>query len=191
MKKVLTTIMCMMLVLAFTACGGNERTETEPQDISLSLSTDENDIEYMQSSDLSVFGLEKAENCNLILDFTENERTEESFIVSGIGILDLNGVVYDFDFEDQDLLCIEVSEENTVYSGILDSAISMKNGEKQEISIDFTANRDFSQAVATISADGGYLFFGDVFDDYLEYFNMVLAQMTDEELEKELEKEKP
>ena len=77
------------------------------------------------------------------------------------------------------------SEENTVYSGILDSAISMKNGEKQEISIDFTANRDFSQAVATISADGGYLFFGDVFDDYLEYFNMVLAQMTDEELEKE------
>lgn len=72
-----------------------------------------------------------------------------------------------------------------MYSGILDSAISMKNGEEQEISIDFTANRDFSQAVATISADGGYLFFGDVFDDYLEYFNMVLAQMTDEELEKE------
>ena len=105
--------------------------------------------------------------------------------VSGIGILDLNGEEYDFDFEDQDLLCIEVSEENTVYSGILASAISMKNGEKQEISIDFTANRDFSQAVATISADGGYLFFGDVFDDYLEYFNMVLAQMTDEELEKE------
>ena len=185
MKKILTTMMCIMLVLAFTACGGNERAETEPQDISLSLSTDENDIEYMQSSDLSVFGLEKAENCNLILDFTENERTEESFIVSGIGILDLNGEEYDFDFEDQDLLCIEVSEENTVYSGILDSAISMKNGEKQEISIDFTANRDFSQAVATVSADGGYLFFGDVFDDYLEYFNMVLTQMADEGLEKE------
>ena len=83
------------------------------------------------------------------------------------------------------MLRIEVSEENTVYSGILDSAINIKNGEEQEISIDFAANKDFSQAVVTVSADGGYLFFGDVFDDYLEYFNMVLAQMTDEELEKE------
>ena len=181
MKKILTTMMCIMLVLAFTACGGNERAETEPQDISLSLSTDENDIEYMQSSDLSVFGLEKAENCELSLDFTDNEQTDEGFTVSGTGKLNLNGEEYDFDFEDQDLLCIEVSEENTVYSGILDSAISMKNGEKQEISIDFTANRDFSQAVATISADGGYLFFGDLFDDYLEYFNMVLTQINEQE----------
>ena len=58
MKKFLMTIMCIMLALVFTACGGNERTETEPQDISLGLSTAENDIEYMQASDLSVFGLE-------------------------------------------------------------------------------------------------------------------------------------
>ena len=64
MKKILTTMMCIMLVLAFTACGGNERAETEPQDISLSLSTDENDIEYMQSSDLSVFGLERLRTVN-------------------------------------------------------------------------------------------------------------------------------
>ena len=185
MKKILTTIMCIMLILAFTACGGNERTETEPQDINLSLSTAENDVEYMQASDLSVFGLEKAENCSLVLDFTENEKTDEGFIVSGIGTLDLNGEEYDFNIADQALLCIEVSEENTVYSGILDSAISMENGEKQEISIDFTANRDFPQAVATVSSDGGYLFFGDVFDDYLEYFNMVLAQMADDNNEKE------
>lgn len=185
MKKVLTTIMCMMLVLAFTACGGNERAETEPQDISLCLSTSENDVEYMQASDLSVFGLEKAENCALTLDFTNSESTEEGFIVSGIGTLNLNGEEYDFNIEDQALLCIEVSEENTVYSGILDSAISMETGDTQEISIDFTANKDFSQAVATVSTDGGYLFFGDVFDDYLEYFNMVLAQMADEGLEKE------
>ena len=185
MKKILTTMMCIMLVLAFTACGGNERKETEPGSLSLSLSTSENDIEYMQSSDLSVFGLEKAENCSLELNFTENERTDEGSIVSGIGILSLNGEEYDFYMEDQELLCIEVSEENTVYSGILESDINIKNGEEQEISIDFTASRDFSQAVATVSADGGYLFFGDVFDDYLEYFNMVLAQMTDEELEKE------
>ena len=185
MKKILTTLMCMMLVLLFTACDGNERTETEPQDIGLSLSTAESDVEYMQASNLSVFGLEKAENCELSLDFTDNEKTDEGFTVSGTGKLNLNGEEYDFDFEDQDLLCIEVSEENTVYSGILDSAISMKNGEKQEISIDFTANRDFSQSVATVSADGGYLFFGDVFDDYLEYFNMVLTQMADEGLEKE------
>ena len=185
MKKILTTMMCIMLVLAFTACGGNEMTETEPRNISLSLSTAENDIEYMQASDLSVFGLEKAENCRLELNFTENERTDEGFIVSGIGILSLNGEEYDFYMEDQELLCIEVSEENTVYSGILESDINIKNGEEQEISIDFTASRDFSQAVATVSAEGGYLFFGDVFDDYLEYFNMVLAQMTDEGLEKE------
>ena len=185
MKKILTTMMCIMLVLAFTACGGNEMTETEPRNISLSLSTAENDIEYMQASDLSVFGLEKAENCSLILVFNKNERTDEGFIVSGIGILSLNGEEYDFNIEDQELLRIEVSEENTVYSGILDSAINIKNGEEQEISIDFTANKDFSQAVTTVSADGGYLFFGDVFGDYLEYFNMVLAQMTDEELEKE------
>ena len=185
MKKFLMTIMCIMLALVFTACGGNERTETEPQDISLGLSTAENDIEYMQASDLSAFGLEKAENCTLTLDFTDSESTEEGFIVSGTGILDLNGEEYDFYIEDQELLRIEVSEENTVYSGILDSAINIKNGEEQEISIDFTANKDFSQAVTTVSADGGYLFFGDVFDDYLEYFNMVLAQMTDEGLEKE------
>lgn len=180
MKKFLTTIMCIMLVLVFTACGGNERKETEPGSISLSLSTAENDVEYMQASDLSVFGLEKAENCSLVLDFTENKKTDEGFIVSGIGTLNLNGEEYDFKIEDQELLCTEVSEENTVYSGILDSAISMETGEKQEISIDFTADRDFSQAVATVSADGGYLFFGDVFDDYLEYFNMVLSQMADE-----------
>ena len=185
MKKVLTTIMCMMLVLSFTACGGNEMAETEPQDIGLSLSTAENDVEYMQASNLSVFGLEKAENCELSLDFTDNEKTDEGFTVSGTGKLNLNGKEYIFNVEDQELICIEVSEENTVYSGILDSAISMENGENQKISIDFTANKDFSQAVATVSADGGYLFFGDVFDDYLEYFNMGLAQMTDEELEKE------
>ena len=178
MKKFLTTIMCIMLMLAFTACGGNERTEKEPGNISLGLSTAENDIEYMQASDLSVFGLEKAENCTLTLDFTDSESAEEGFIVSGTGTLNLNGEEYDFNIEDQTLLCIEVSEENTVYSGILDSAISIGNGEKQEISIDFTANRDFSQAVATVSADGGYLFFGDVFDDYLEYFNMILSQMA-------------
>ena len=178
MKKFLTTIMCIMLMLAFTACGGNERTETEPGNISLGLSTAENDIEYMQASDLSVFGLEKAENCTLTLDFTDSESTEEGFIVSGTGTLNLNGEEYDFNIEDHTLLCIEVSEENTVYSGILDSAISIGNGEKQEISIDFTANRDFSQAVATVSADGGYLFFGDLFDDYLEYFNMILSQMA-------------
>ena len=178
MKKFLTTIMCIMLMLAFTACGGNERTETEPGNISLGLSTAENDIEYMQASDLSAFGLEKAENCTLTLDFTDSESTDEGFIVSGTGTLNLNGEEYDFNIEDQTLLCIEVSEENTVYSGILDSAISIENGEKQEISIDFTANRDFSQAVATVSADGGYLFFGDVFDDYLDYFNMILSQMA-------------
>lgn len=180
MKKFLMTIMCIMLALVFTACGGNERTETEPQDISLGLSTAENDIEYMQTSDLSVFGLEKAENCTLTLDFTDSESTGEGFIVSGTGSLDLNGKKYDFILEDQELICIEVSEENTVYSGILDSSISMENGENQEISIDFTADRDFSQAVATVSSDGGYLFFGDVFDDYLEYFNMVLTQMAGE-----------
>lgn len=178
MKKILTTIMCIMLMLAFTACGSNERTQPEPGNISLGLSTAENDIEYMQASDLSVFGLEKAENCTLTLDFTDSESTEEGFIVSGAGTLDLNGKEYDFNIADQELLCIEVSGENTVYSGILDSAISIGNGEKQEISIDFTANRDFSQAVATVSADGGYLFFGDVFDDYLEYFNMILSQMA-------------
>ena len=180
MKKFLMTIMCLMLALVFTACGGNERTETEPQDISLGLSTAEKDIEYMQTSDLSVFGLEKAENCTLTLDFTDRESTGEGFIVSGTGSLDLNGKKYDFILEDQELICIEVSEENTVYSGILDSSISMENGEEQEISIDFTADRDFSQAVATVSSDGGYLFFGDVFDDYLEYFNMVLTQMAGE-----------
>ena len=185
MKKFLTTMMCIMLVLVITACGGNERTETEPSNISLGLSTAENDIEYMQASDLSVFGLEKAENCSLVLDFTENEKTDEGFIVSGTGTLNLNGEEYDFNIEDQELLCIEVSEENTVYSGILDSAISMETGDTQEISIDCTANKDFSQAVATVSTDGGYLFFGDVFDDYLEYFNMVLAQMADEQMEKE------
>ena len=42
-------------------------------------------------------------------------------------------------------------------------------------------NHDFSQAVATVSADGGYLFFGDVFADYLEYFNMVLTQINEQE----------
>ena len=178
MKKILTTLMCMMLVLAFTACGGNEMAETEPQDIGLSLSTAENDVEYMQASNLSVFGLEKAENCELSLDFTDNEKTDEGFTVSGTGKLNLKGKEYIFNVEDQELICIEVSEENTVYSGILDSAISMENGENQKISIDFTANKDFSQAVATVSADGGYLFFGDVFDDYLEYFNMILSQMA-------------
>ena len=180
MKKILTTMMCIMLVLAFTACGGNERAEIEPQDIGLSLSTAESDVEYMQASNLSVFGLEKAENCELSLDFTDNEKTDEGFTVSGTGKLNLNGKEYIFNVEDQELICIEVSEENTVYSGILDSSISMENGEEQEISIDFTADRDFSQAVATVSSDGGYLFFGDVFDDYLEYFNMVLTQMAGE-----------
>lgn len=185
MKKFLTTIMCIMLVSAMTACNSADNTPIEPKDISLSLSAAENDIEYMQASDLSVFGLEKAENCTLTLDFTDSESAEEGFIVSGTGTLNLNGEEYDFNIEDQTLLCIEVSEENTVYSGILDSAISIGNGEKQEISIDFTANRDFSQAVATVSSDGGYLFFGDVFDDYLEYFNMVLAQMADEQNDQE------
>lgn len=180
MKKILMTIMCIMLVPAMTACNSADNTPTEPQDISLSLSTAENDKEYMQASDISVFGLERAENCTLSLEFTENEKTDDGFTVSGTGTLNLNGEEYDFNIEDQELLCIEASEENTVYSGILDSAISMKNGEKQEISIDFTADRNFSQAVATVSADGGYLFFGDVFDDYLEYFNMVLSQMADE-----------
>ena len=180
MKKILTTIMCIMLVSAMTACNSADNTPTEPQDISLSLSTAENDIEYMQASDISVFGLERAENCTLSLDFTENEKTDDGCTVSGTGTLNLNGKEYNFNVADQELLCIEVSEENTVYSGILDSAINMENGEKQEISIDFTADRDFSQAVATVSADGGYLFFGDVFDDYLEYFNMVLSQMADE-----------
>ena len=180
MKKILTTIMCIMIVSAMTACNSADNTPTEPQDISLSLSTAENDKEYMQASDISVFGLERAENCTLSLEFTENEKTDDGFTVSGTGTLNLNGEEYDFNIEDQELLCIEASEENTVYSGILDSAISMKNGEKQEISIDFTADRNFSQAVATVSADGGYLFFGDVFDDYLEYFNMVLSQMADE-----------
>ena len=135
MKKFLMTIMCIMLALVFTACGGNERTETEPQDISLGLSTAENDIEYMQTSDLSVFGLEKAENCTLTLDFTDSESTGEGFIVSGTGSLDLNGKKYDFILEDQELICIEVSEENTVYSGILDSSISMENGEEQMESV--------------------------------------------------------
>ena len=180
MKKILTTIMCIMLVSAMTACNSADNTPTEPRNISLSLSTAENDIEYMQASDISVFGLEKAENCTLSLDFTENEKTDDGCTVSGTGTLNLNGKEYNFNVADQELLCIEVSEENTVYSGILDSAINMENGEKQEISIDFTADRDFSQAVATVSADGGYLFFGDVFDDYLEYFNMVLSQMADE-----------
>lgn len=180
MRKILMTIMCIMLVSAMTACNSADNTPTEPQDISLSLSTAENDKEYMQASDISVFGLERAENCTLSLEFTENEKTDDGFTVSGTGTLNLNGEEYDFNIEDQELICIEVSEENTVYSGILDSAISMKNGEKQEISIDFTADRNFSQAVATVSADGGYLFFGDVFDDYLEYFNMVLSQMADE-----------
>ncbi|MGN0734680.1 MAG: hypothetical protein ACI4LP_02565 [Anaerovoracaceae bacterium] len=180
MKKILTTIMCIMLVLAFTACGGEDKAPVEPGNISLSLSTAENDVEYMQASALSVFGLEKAENCTLTLDFTNSGSTEEGFIVSGTGTLNLNGEEYDFNIEDQALLCIEVSEENTVYSGILDSALGMETGDTQEISIDFTANRDFSQAVATVSADGGYLFFGDVFDDYLEYFNMVLTQIADE-----------
>lgn len=186
MKKFLTTIMCIMLVSAMTACNSADNTPTEPRNISLSLSTAENDVEYMQASDLSVFGLEKAENCTLSLDFTENEKTDDGFTVSGTGTLNLNGKEYNFNVADQELLCIEVSEENTVYSGILDSAISMKNGEKQEISIDFTADRNFSQAVVTVSAEGGYLFFGDVFDDYLEYFNMVLAQMAqDEQVENE------
>ena len=93
--------------------------------------------------------------------------------------MNLNGKEYNFKVADQELLCIEVSEENTVYSGILDSAINMENGEKQEISIDFTSDGDFSQAVATVSAEGGYLFFGEVFNDYLEYFNMLLAQLEE------------
>lgn len=181
MKKILTTMMCIMLVLTFTACGGDGKTPAEPQDISLSLSTAENDIEYMQAGNLSAFGLEKAENCTLALDFTDSESTDDGFIVSGVGTLNLNGEIYDFDIDSQTLARIEVSEENTVYSGILNSFIRIRRGEKQEISIDFTADRSFSQAVATVSADGGYLFFGDVFADYLEYFNMVLTQINEPE----------
>ena len=45
MKKILTTIMCIMLVSAMTECNSADNTPTEPQDISLSLSTAENDIE--------------------------------------------------------------------------------------------------------------------------------------------------
>ena len=181
MKKILMTMMCIILVLAFTACSGKEKTPVEPGTISLSLSTAEKDVEYMQASDLSVFGLKKAENCTLTLDFTDSKRNEEGFTVSGTGTLNLNGETYDFKIDGQILARIEVSEENTVYSGILDSTLNIGDRDSQEISIDFTADEKFSQAVATVSADGGYLFFGDLFDDYLEYFNMVLTQINEQE----------
>ena len=100
-------------------------------------------------------------------------------LVSGTGELAIYSRRYAFDFEDELMSRVRVSDTNTVYESIISSSIKI-GGRAVEISIDLVADEDFSKAVATVSAEGGMLFFGDIFNDYLEYFNMILAGALNE-----------
>jgi len=177
MKKVLTTVFCLIVMMGLVSCG---QESDGPKAVTLQISDRETDVEYMLGTDLKVFGAEKAgiidKAAGLTIEFTESEAFETDdrlFLVSGTGELEVFGQKYHFDIDEEIMGKVAVSEKNTVYESILGSSITV-DGRPVEISIDFVASEDFSQAVATVSAEGGMLFFGDIFNDYLEYYNMIL-----------------
>jgi len=177
MKKFVVTVLCLVMVSVLAGCAADERAKS----ISLQISDRDVDVEYMKTTDLTVFGTEDPHildyGAMLSLEFTEFEPFETDdrlYLVSGTGELEIYGRKCHFLIDEEIMSKVEVSETNTVYESILGSTVDIED-EPLEINIDFVAAEDFSQAVATVSAEGGMLFFGDIFNDYLEYFNMVLA----------------
>ncbi len=184
MKKIVSVAVCLIMVFAVCGCGNGETQSDDSQskDITLKISDREEDVEYMKKSDLSVFGIDDSESLSmeseLNLNFTEFNASEDGEIidVGGTGKLVLGDNTYDFTIEDGEMNRVEVSDDNRLYESILEGNADV-NGKMLEISIDFVASEDFSQAVATVSGGDTNIFFGDIFNDYLEYFNMILQQM--------------
>ena len=178
MKKIIAAALCLIIITGLVSCGQEHSGERA---VSMQISTSQTDVEYMLGTDLTVFGAappvsidDGAELSLVFTSFEAFETDDRLFLVSGTGELDAYGQKYYFDIDEEIMGMVTVSENNTVYESILGSTITV--GERPvEISIDFVADEDFSQAVATVSAEDGMLFFGDIFNDYLEYFNMVIA----------------
>lgn len=183
MKKIITVILSLLLVAGLSACSVSSG---GPKAISLDISDRDVDVQYMIDTDMSVFGAHNEDSLDmegtLHIDFSkceEFEADENLMLVSGTGELAIYSRRYAFDFEDELMSRVRVSDTNTVYESIISSSIKI-GGRAVKISIDLVADEDFRQAVATISAEDGVLFFGDIFNDYLEYFNMILAGALNE-----------
>ena len=183
MKRLLVVLICIVLAAGLAGCTSAEK---GTKAILLDISSRDVDVQYMQGTDLTVFGTDKPhildEQGALILEFTEFEEFEADdnlFLVEGTGELSIYGQRYSFEIKDEIMSKVKVSETNTVYESIISTAAAM-GGKTVEMSIDFVAAEDFSQAVATVSAENGMLFFGDIFNDYLEYYNMILAGVLNE-----------
>lgn len=183
MKKILAVLICFVLAAGVSACGADTQ---GPEAILLEISERDVDVQYMIGTDLTVFGTDEPhvldEKAALSLEFTQFEPFESDadlFLTRGTGELSIYGQKYSFVIEDEIMSRVHVTDTNTVYESILTSTVQI-GGSSVEISIDFVASEDFSQAVATVSAGEGMLFFGDIFNDYLEYFNMILEGALNE-----------
>lgn len=207
MKKYLSILLCLVLVLQFTTvswAGTIDNTETvTPMRIVIPLSEDEEDVAIMQKSGLEKIGLEKNESTyalgdksstfdlsgtnDLTLNFTKKIPIKNGLIVSGTAEISVGGETICRQFADATLKFMDLGNNKAIYEGVVDITTVEKDIEIPAY-IDIVAKTDFSKIVANVSlgtleSDAGLLAFGNLYEEYELYYDLIstLSAESDEE----------
>lgn len=107
------------------------------------------------------------------------EGKKDYILITGQGEIILDSCVLPFMFQNQTLNKKEYNEKNEILTGVIKSTI-MLGKEEKEINIDFCTVSNFSKSIASVSfgtleEQDIVLFFGEIFDEYEEYYQKLFS----------------
>lgn len=188
MKRFICVIVSCMLILTniTIAYALNSKATLEGRNsIELKISSSIKEIEFMKSfNGAQQFNYENEKN-TLKINFNKKEKNGNDLLISGNGIVNLDGRKMTFLFENEKLF---ICEENgkIIYDGVID--ISLFNGENTyEGILDLTANDDLNNVIASLTIidtkneKQSIIMFGETFKEQISSMQKV-ASTYDEEI---------
>lgn len=198
MKKSLSLVLVVALAFATLQIGYADTGCTcICKEVHLKMASDEESIEIMGksgikelektlSSDLeSNIAVEKlhaeikslseiVSNSSLTLKIQDIEYVKEGMIISGDGEILISDQKINFLIEKQLLTCENCNQYNKIYTGVLKSSAEIGN-RNVPLNVDIFLTSDFENSIASVSLDsleneGAVMFFGEIFDEYEEYY---------------------
>lgn len=189
MKKILSVVMIFVLVFS---CIQFVYAESSSVSIFLSLAKDAQSLQIMNQSGLNELKNYASRNANTTqnalnsfftsdgfhLFFQDKYNDDKGLHVTGSGEILIGSGKIPFHFENQLLKTETYAVGKSLYMGVIKSYVLM-NEKRIPITIDFCSSLDFRQSIASVSfnyleENGQVLFFGELFEEYEEYYNHFL-----------------
>ncbi|MBQ8563627.1 MAG: hypothetical protein IJ443_07040 [Firmicutes bacterium] len=178
MKKILSIILCMALVLSTASIAMASTGGAESKVIKLEISSSPEDLEFIKryapSENVS---LEAIDN-QIVMQFEKTSEYEEGVCISGKGSATMFGTSYDFAFKDKGL-----DRQSAGGQIMFSDSFDVEIDDEYDGIVDITATEDFSQAIISFTLinltteEQHILLYGDVFTEQTELFQQQLKEV--------------